>query len=187
MRAGPSKAGRDLGHLGDESRVLMKYVTTVGEQRFEIEVLDEHHVAVNGVTFEVDFEAVGDQPVYSLLLAGQSHEAYVVPSEEAWQVLLNGRFFPVQVDDERTRRLQQVAGSGASERNEFHLKAPMPGLVVAVPVSEGQEVQKGDVLVILESMKMQNELRSARAGVVTRLRVKAGDHVEQRQTLLSVE
>jgi biotin carboxyl carrier protein len=62
----------------------------------------------------------------------------------------------------------------------------MPGLVVTVPVSEGQPVEKGDVLVILESMKMQNELRSPRAGKVNRVRVKSGDNVEQRDTLLSV-
>ncbi len=63
----------------------------------------------------------------------------------------------------------------------------MPGLVVAVPVEEGQAVKKGDVLVILESMKMQNELKSPRDGTVSRVRVEAGDNVEQKETLLSIE
>jgi biotin carboxyl carrier protein len=71
-------------------------------------------------------------------------------------------------------------------QDEFHLKAPMPGLVVAVPVHEGQPVEKGEVLVILESMKMQNELRSPRQGMVARLRVTSGDRVEKKDTLLSV-
>jgi biotin carboxyl carrier protein len=62
----------------------------------------------------------------------------------------------------------------------------MPGMIVAVPVTERQEVQKGEVLLILESMKMQNELKSPRQGWVTHLRVKPGDSVEQHQTLLSV-
>jgi biotin carboxyl carrier protein len=62
----------------------------------------------------------------------------------------------------------------------------MPGLVVALPVGEGQAVAKGDVLVILESMKMQNELKAPRDGTVARVRVTVGDSVEQRQTLLSV-
>jgi len=57
---------------------------------------------------------------------------------------------------------------------------------VAIPVGEGQEVQKGDVLVVLESMKMQNELKSPRAGLIARLRVKTGDSVDQHQTLLTV-
>ncbi len=62
----------------------------------------------------------------------------------------------------------------------------MPGLVVAVPVSEGQQIEKGQVLVILKSMKMQNELKSPRSGKVERIKVKAGESVEQRQLLLSV-
>jgi biotin carboxyl carrier protein len=74
-----------------------------------------------------------------------------------------------------------------AESGEFHLKAPMPGLVVAVPVEEGQQVKKGQVLVILESMKMQNELKSPRDGTVARIRVRAGESVEQKQALLSVQ
>jgi biotin carboxyl carrier protein len=62
----------------------------------------------------------------------------------------------------------------------------MPGLVVAVPVQEEQEVEKGQVLVILESMKMQNELRAPRAGKVQRVKIKPGESVEQRQVLLTV-
>jgi pyruvate carboxylase subunit B len=62
----------------------------------------------------------------------------------------------------------------------------MPGLVVAIPVEEGQPIQKGQVLLILESMKMQNELKAPRDGTVGRVRVKPGETVEQKQTLLSV-
>lgn len=62
----------------------------------------------------------------------------------------------------------------------------MPGLVVAIPVEEGQPIQKGQVLLILESMKMQNELKAPREGTVGRIRVKPGETVEQKQTLLSV-
>ena len=62
----------------------------------------------------------------------------------------------------------------------------MPGLIVTVPVSEGQTVEKGDVLVVLESMKMQNQLKSPRPGEISRVQVKPGDSVEQRDTLLSV-
>jgi biotin carboxyl carrier protein len=62
----------------------------------------------------------------------------------------------------------------------------MPGMVISIPVQDGQAIHKGDVLVILESMKMQNELRSPRDGKVTRIRIKAGDRVEQKETILSV-
>ncbi|MEW6286092.1 MAG: biotin/lipoyl-containing protein [Chloroflexota bacterium] len=165
----------------------MRYITTVGEKEFLVEIIDEHHVSIDGKTYEVDFVSVSGQPVYSLIVDGKSHEAYVNESDEGWQVLLHGRLYPVKVEDEREKRLRAAAGGGVAESGEFHLKAPMPGLVVAVPVEEGQQVKKGQVLVILESMKMQNELKSPRDGTVARIRVKAGESVEQKQALLSVQ
>ena len=90
------------------------------------------------------------------------------------------------VEDEREKRLRAAAGGGVAETGEYHLRAPMPGLVVAVPIAEGQEVKKGQVILILESMKMQNELKAPRDGIMGRIRVKAGESVEQKQTLLNI-
>jgi biotin carboxyl carrier protein len=164
----------------------MRYITTVEDRQFLVEIIDEKHISVDGKVYQVDFESVSGQPVYSLIVDGKSHEAYVAAGENDWQVLLRGRLFPVTVEDEREKRLRSAAGGGVSETGEFHLRAPMPGLVVAIPVEEGQQINKGQVLLILESMKMQNELKSPRDGTVGRIRVKAGETVEQKQTLLSV-
>jgi biotin carboxyl carrier protein len=164
----------------------MKYITTVNSHEYTIEILDEAHLSLDGVVYELDFERVGNQPVYSLVLGGQSFEAHVYIDEEQWQVLLRGDMYRAVVEDERERRLRSQLEGVPAERGEFHLKAPMPGLVIAIPVGEGQSVEKGDMLVILESMKMQNELKAPRAGKVSRVRVAPGERVEQKQTLLSV-
>lgn len=164
----------------------MRYITTVDNKEYLVEIIDEKHISLNGKTYEVDFESVSGQPVYSLIVDGRSHESYVQQGDDNWQVLLRGRLYPVTVEDERERRLRAAAGGGVAESGEFLLKSPMPGRVVAIPVAEGQNVKKGQVLLILESMKMQNELRSPRDGTIGRIRVKAGESVEQKQTLLSV-
>src|SRR5215510_9271645 len=164
----------------------MKYITTVEDKQYVVEIIDDKHVSVDGKIYNIDFEAVSGQPVYSLIVDGKSHEAYVQQGDENWQVLLRGRLYPATVEDEREKRLRAAAGGGVAETGEFNLKAPMPGLVVAIPVSEGQEVKKGQVLLILESMKMQNELKAPRDGIVNRIKVKAGESVEQKQQLLSV-
>lgn len=164
----------------------MKYITSVEGKQFLVEIIDEKHVSVDGKVYEVDFESVSGQPVYSLIVDGRSHESYIYQGEENWQVLLRGRLYPVTVEDEREKRLRAAAGGGVAETGEFHLRAPMPGLVVAIPVTEGQEIHKGQVILILESMKMQNELKAPRDGTIGRIRVKAGETVEQRQTLLSM-
>jgi len=164
----------------------MRYITTVEGKQFLVEIIDEKHVNVDGKVYVVDFESVRGQPVYSLIVDGKSHEGYAARGEEDWQVLLHGRLYPITVEDEREKRLRSAAGGGVVETGEFHLRAPMPGLVVAVPVEEGQMVKRGQVLLILESMKMQNELKAPRDGTIGRVRVKAGETVEQKQTLLSV-
>ena len=164
----------------------MRYVTTVGKHEYQIEILDDHHVIVDGVSYQVDFGEVSEQTVYSLLADNRSYEAFVYPSDEGWQVLLLGTQYELTVEDEREKRLRASLGGGIAENVDFHLKAPMPGLVVAIPVSDEQVVAKGDVLVVLESMKMQNELKSPRQGTVTRIRVQSGDSVDLKQTLLSI-
>lgn len=164
----------------------MKYITTINDKEYVVEILDDRHVSINGKLCEVDFATVSGQPVYSLLIEGKSYESYVNESEEGWEVLLHGRFYPAVVEDEREKRLRTAGGDKNASSGEFHLRAPMPGLVVSVPVEEGQKVNKGQVLVILESMKMQNELKSPKEGVVTRIKVKPGERVEQKATLLSV-
>src|SRR3972149_3425037 len=164
----------------------MKYITTIDNKEFEIEVVDERHIRIGERLLEVDFESVSGQPVFSLILDGKSFESFVYQGEEDWEVLIRGRQYQVKIEDEREKRLKAAAGGGVAEGGEFHLKAPMPGLVVAVLIEEGQEVKKGQVMLILESMKMQNELKSPRDGVMGRVRVKAGESVEQRHNLLRV-
>ncbi len=164
----------------------MKYITTIEEREFEVEVIDERHVRIGKRLLEVDFEPVSGQPVYSLIVDGKSYEAYVQEGDEFWQVLLRGRLYPASIIDEREKRLRAAGGASVAEAGEYPLKAPMPGLVVAIQVKEGQQVKKGEVLLILESMKMQNELKSPRDGLIGRVRVKSGESVEQKQTLMTV-
>jgi biotin carboxyl carrier protein len=165
----------------------MKYIVTIGESVREIEVNVGDEIVLDGQRMRVDFQDVAGEPVYSLLLDGQSFEAYVQPDENGMQVLLHGQLFSVLVEDERQRRLRESGAGKVVASGEYHLKAPMPGLVIALPVEEGQHVESGANLAILESMKMQNELKAPREGIVGRLRVKPGDSVDQNQILLTLE
>jgi biotin carboxyl carrier protein len=172
--------------MGEIEEIAMKYVTTVEGREYIIDILDDHRISVDGEIYQVDFMPVGDQQVYSLVVNGKSVDAHVYPNEDTWQVIFQGNLFSATVEDEREKRLRAALGGRVAEHEDFHLKAPMPGMVISIPVHEGQTIQKGDVLAVLESMKMQNELRSPRDGKVIRLRVKPGDRVEHKETILSV-
>jgi biotin carboxyl carrier protein len=174
------------GNECNADRGEMRYITNIEGCDYLVEILDEHHVSVDGKIYTVDFQSISEQPVYSLLLDNESYEAYVYPLEHEMQVLILGRLFSVFVEDERERRLRLQASAVIAESQEFQLKSPMPGLIISVPVVEGEKVSRGEVLVILESMKMQNELKSPRDGVVSRIRVKPGDRVEISQHLLNI-
>lgn len=166
----------------------MKYIATIADKQYEVEILGPRQVSVNGKAYNVDFLSVSGQPIYSLLVDGRSYQAHVYPGEnDTLEVLMRGTLYSATIEDEREKRLRAAGRGGPAHTGEFHLRAPMPGLIVKVPVNEGDQVKKGDVLLILESMKMQNELRSPRDGKVTRVQVKAGDSVEQRQSMISVE
>jgi hypothetical protein len=92
----------------------MKYITTVDGKEYLVEIVDEKHININGKIYEVDFESVSGQPVYSLIVNGKSHESYVQQGEDNWEVLLRGRLYPVTVEDEREKRLRAAAGSGVA-------------------------------------------------------------------------
>lgn len=165
----------------------MNIICRVDQREYQIEILDDHHINLNGERYEVDLGCIGSQPVYSLLLNGKSYEGRVDACDMNCQVYVNSRVYSIDVTDERSLNLYRITGTQLKEQTVYDLHAPLPGLVVTVKVEEGQDVQDGDVLIILESMKMQNEIYSPRSGKVKNLQVKMGDQVSQRELLLSIE
>jgi biotin carboxyl carrier protein len=162
----------------------VKYSTMVGDKTFVIDVNREDQVTVDGEVVPLNMTPIDRATAYSLLLNNNSYEILVDEESGEYQVLLSGHLFNVHVEDERARRLAQAARSFTPASGEIQIKAPMPGLIVAVPVVEGQLVKKGDVLIVLESMKMENELKAPRDGSVSAVRVTGRQNVEQNQTLV---
>src|SRR5919108_17285 len=107
-------------------------------------------------------------------------------SEDQYRVLVDGRNYHVHLVDERRMRVGG-AQSGLQLQGRQKVAVPMPGKVIAVLVSEGDTVEKGQGLVIVEAMKMENEVRSPIAGVVKEIKVKAGETVEGGTVLVIVE
>lgn len=163
--------------------VGMKYFARVNDKEFEIVIDSEQEVIVNGVPYEIDFQLLHEDSVLSLLLNNRSLEAVINERDDVWEVLTRGELYAVQVQDERMYRLAQARGSGPAVTGEAQVRSPMPGVIVAVAVVEGDAVRQGDKVIILESMKMENELRAPRDGIVSRINVSKGDSVEKDQVL----
>lgn len=160
------------------------YVVRIGNQEYHIEILDDRHVRINGEIIEVDLAALTDSPLLSLIVNGKSYEVLASPQGDEWEIHLKGRTYLAQVEDKTAYTLRKANPTNSTERSEYVLQAPMPGLIVAIPVNKDQTVEANDVLIVLESMKMQNELRAPHASQVVEIYVKPGERVLQKQNLL---
>ena len=168
----------------------MKYYATVNDQIFEIDIDHQGRITIDGVELAADMKMVGGRHLYSLLLGGASYEVLLDPDNDKrnqYDVMVSGMRYEVKVQDERSRRLALVDRSLRAPEGELLIKAPIPGLVVKVPVVAGQEVGEGETLVILEAMKMENELRAPRAGVAHDVRVRPGEQVALGQVMITLK
>jgi biotin carboxyl carrier protein len=164
----------------------MKYQVRIEDHTFEVNIDPKGTVTVDGEPVAFDFGEVGGMGLYSLLVNNESFEALVEQSADIYKVLMRGYMYDVHVLDERSRILQRRSNLMAADTGEIAVRAPMPGLIVDVPVEVGQEVEAGEKVVILESMKMENELKTPRDGRVERVNVAKGDSVEQNQALVVI-
>lgn len=179
----------------------MRYVATTELGEFTIELREGgKEVLVNGHPHRVDMQPIGDrahssqteyrrgsQALFSLLVDNSSYEILVEQQGDEFGVLVEGKLHTVRVDDLERHRLAEVVSPRAAPKVEIAIESPMPGLVVSVGVKVGQPVSRGQVLVVLESMKMENEVLAPQDGVVQAIRVAAGDFVTSHQVLLVIK
>ncbi len=162
----------------------MKYVTIINNRNFEIEIDNDGSVLVNGEARDVDFLNLGGS-LFSVITENRSLEAVIDDDEGKIAVMMSGRLFETQVLDERAMLMMQRRGAPVAGSGEVH--APMPGLIVEVTAEQGAAVAQGDTLIILESMKMQNELKSPADGVVRAIHVEAGQAVDKNDLLVEIK
>ena len=166
----------------------MRYVVEVNGERVEVDV-DGARVTVNGETVAVRLDDVEGTPV-SLLRVGDGEHRVVArrgASRGRYSLSLDGHRYEVEALDERTRAVRDLSAASAKSTGPAPVIAPMPGLVVRVSVAPGDQVQAGQGVVVMEAMKMENELRASAAGTVRAVRVTAGTAVEKGAVLVELE
>lgn len=167
----------------------MAYIAKLGERNYRVEIEEVekslYRIAVDGNEFLVDGKKTGFAN-YSLIVDDRSFEVDVDTTEDEYRVLVDGRSYHIHLVDERRVRL---GGSqhGIQLQGRQKVLVPMPGKVIAVLVGVGDKVEKGQGLVIVEAMKMENEVRCPITGEVKEVKVKAGDALEAGSLLIVVE
>ena len=167
----------------------MSYVATIDEREVTISVEDlggsNYKVAIDGVEHVVDAQLIAGT-LWSVLYGNGSFEVDVtrLPAEE-FEVLIQGDCHKFTLMNEQRRAMIRAGGKGSA--GKAMLTSPMPGKVVKLLVGEGQEVEAGQGVIVVEAMKMENELKSAVAGKVKEIFVEEGEVVESGAKLLLVE
>jgi len=156
-----------------------------------VELLSQNNnllkIKVDNTVYDIDLMHTNDG-TFSIIENNRSHDIELVPLEQPKKYLGYTLYktFDVEVIDAETRYLLDRLG-GHPESGEKHITSPMPGKVVRVLVKEGQEVKKGETVIILSAMKMESEYKSAVDGIVSKIHVLEGDTVEGNQVLIEIE
>ena len=165
----------------------MKYYVTVNGEEHEV-TLDEHGVNLDGEQVSATVEAANGSPVRMVTIGDEVHRVVVRRTARGTYTLwLDGYRFEVEALDERARTIRELAGKSAGPSGPAPLIAPMPGLIVRVSVQAGDQVQAGQGLVVMEAMKMENELRAPAAGRVKTVLAGPGTAVEKGTVLIELE
>jgi len=169
---------------------MTRYYVQAEDQTLEID-FEEHgeHLAVKlgAERMLVDLKQVSGPSLFSLIIDNQSYEVFVEEQEGEYDVLIAGELFRLKVQDEWARRLANIQRKSRIQEGDLPVKAPMPGAVLAVEVAPGDHVERGQGLVILGAMKMENQIKAPRAGVVKSVHCEQGQKVEQGRVLVVLE
>ena len=166
----------------------MKYVVKVGSEDVDVS-LDADVVQVEGLTANAHVTELEGTPVRMVTIGDEVHRVVARrgPTRGRYTLWLDGFRYEVEALDERTRAIRELSGAAAGPSGPAPLIAPMPGMIVRVAVQIGDVVQAGQGLVVMEAMKMENELRATAAGTVKAVFAQPGTAVEKGAVLLELE
>jgi len=167
----------------------MKYKVFYKEdQSHEIE-LDNQDIIIDGEKTSIDLVKLLDNKFHIL----QNHKSYnleVIHADyklKRFSIKVNNNIYDLNLQTELDILLDKMGMSAASDEKMDNVKAPMPGLVLDILVEVGQTIQKGDNLLVLEAMKMENIIKASGTGVVKNIKVNKKDAVEKNQLLIEME
>ncbi|MBI1307128.1 MAG: biotin/lipoyl-binding protein [Bacteroidetes bacterium] len=167
---------------------MNQFTTKSGHFTFNIDQT-ENHYSIDGKNVEFDCIKISDNR-YHLLVDNRSLEAELISidyNKKVVDLMIENRKISIQVEDAFDRLLVSMGIDKGAKQKVSEIKAPMPGLVLSVAVSEGDTVEEGSALLILEAMKMENVLTSPSDVVIKEIKVKPGDKVDKNQTLIVFE
>jgi len=166
---------------------MSHYSVTVNQRDYKISI-EGTETTLNGKPFSPDVSVLAPGKLH-VVWNDRSYLAEVLEinrSEKTFRIRVNQNTYTLQVRDRYDALLRQLGMDTGGQKHINDVKAPMPGLVLRVMIEPGQSIRKGDTLLILEAMKMENVLKAPADGIVSKILVTQGDKVEKNQVMVSM-
>lgn len=165
---------------------MSTYTVTLDKQEFNIEVISPKTIIVNGT--EISVELLENNKTFLLRCSEKRHRIFCKKfSTSQYEIWIKNHVLTITIEDLKSKLLKQFTISKPTGYEAYAVKAPMPGLVAVIEVTIGDEVQVGTGLIVLEAMKMENEIRSTVNGRIKSINVEKRATVEKGQVLLNIE
>lgn len=175
--------------LGRNSKKEIKKLIAVNLKRkkFDFPIPFTSEIKINGKVGEIKIKQDDKHGTYLLWKNKKFPVEVLYKSQNRYEILLNGVSYPFSIETPTSyKRLKFLSNKLGSKKNE-NLEAPMPGKIVEVLTEEGREIRAGEPLIILEAMKMQNEIQSPASGKVKKIHIKAGQSVLKDDLMVEIQ
>ena len=168
----------------------MKYLAEIEGKSYQVDIRElngEIRVELDGDPVQADSVYVKETGFVSFLFNNKSFDLEYSKNEEKVSVFWGGRKYECVLEDERSQRLKRLGALKVDTKKEQELRSPMPGLISTIQVRQGDTVVTGQGVIIIEAMKMENELKAKHDGKVKEIKVKKHQAVDKDQVLVVFE
>lgn len=166
---------------------MAEFIVKINDRTFDVDKVSEPSMLLDGNNIQLEVVKI-KQNQYSVICKNKVFEFTIVKNSGVHYLFHhNNESFDIEIEDETDQLLHKYKKQEQSSHRLLEVKAPMPGLVLKIEVEVGQKVTLGSGLVILEAMKMENEIRSITDGIVKEIRVKERTAIEKGDTLIVLE
>jgi len=166
----------------------MDYLVKIEGKTYTISIdptFNPPKIRINNRLVETSFAASASNTQIQLLIDNRSYDVEVIKQNGDFNVFIYGREYTLYAEDERLAKIREVAGMGMDGAKAGELRAPMPGLVTQILKKPGDQVVKGESLIIVEAMKMENEIKSLVDGVIDDIKAREGQSVDKNAVLVT--
>lgn len=159
-------------------------------KKFKINVNDTYDFAIEAQQV-IDLNCIEiEQDMYHIISDDKAYKTKIISSDfqrKNYTICIDGNSYNVSIKDELDGLINEMGLSINDKQKDTNITAPMPGLILEISVTSGQEVKEGDALLVLEAMKMENVILAPNDGIIKSVNVKKGDAVDKKQLLIEMD